>query len=212
MAPSSPTKETRTERKKRRNRERLIRAAYDLVAEKGIDATTMQDITERADVGLGTAYNYFPSKEVLVTSAIEEGMDGLARRIQMVTDTFDDPAQVYAYGWRNVMEIATTDRRWRWLMQRSEVTAEAIFRCFGPYAMRDLNQARAAGRYAFDDVELVWRQAIWGAIGLCRAINDGEVSADSMTEAVVNLLGMVGVPRAEAWEIASRPRPPLPED
>jgi AcrR family transcriptional regulator len=212
MSPSSPTIETRTERKKRRNRAKLIRAAYDLVADKGIDGTTMQDITERADVGLGTAYNYFASKDVLVTAAIEQGMEGLAGRIRLVTDTFDDPAQVYAYGWRTVMETATTDRRWHWLMQRSEVTAEAIFRCFGPYAMRDLEQARAAGRYAFDDVELVWRQAIWGAVGLCRAINDREVSADCMTEAVVNLLGMVGVPRAEAWEIANRPRPPLPDD
>ncbi len=212
MPPSSPTTETRTERKKRRNRERLIRAAYDLVADKGIDATTMQDITERADVGLGTAYNYFPSKDMLVTAAIEQGMEGLARRIRMVTETFDDPAQVYAYGWRTVMETATTDRRWRWLMQRSEVTAEAIFRCFGPYAMGDLERAREAGRYVFDDVEVVWRQAIWGAVGLCRAINDHEVSAECMTEAVVNLLGMVGVSRAEAWEIANRPRPPLPDD
>jgi AcrR family transcriptional regulator len=212
MNRTPPATETRTERKKRRNREALILAAYGLVAEKGIDATTMQDITERADVGLGTAYNYFGSKDELVTAAIEQGMDRLARRIEMVTDTFDDPAQVYAYGWRTVMETATTDRRWRWLMQRSEVTADAIFRCFGPYAMRDLQQARAAGRYVFDDVELVWRQATWAAVGLCRAIGDGTVSDDRLTEAVVNLLGMVGVARAEAWEIASRPRPPLPDD
>jgi len=212
MAPQTPARETRTERKKRRNREELIRAAYALLAEKGIDATTMQDITERADVGLGTAYNYFGSKEELVTAAIEQSMDRLARRIETVTNTFDDPAQVYAYGWYTVIDTATTDRRWRWLMQRSEVTADAIFRCFGPYAMRDLEQARAAGRYVFDDVELVWRQAIWGAVGVCRGIGDGAVPAEKITEAVVNMLGMVGVARAEAWEIARRPRPPLPVD
>ncbi len=211
MDAANPAAETRTERKKRRNREALIRAAYQLVAEKGIDGTTMQDITERADVGLGTAYNYFSSKDELVTAAIEQGMDELARRIRVVTDTFDDPAQVYAYGWHTVIETATTDRRWHWLMQRSEVTADAIFRCFGPYAMGDLLRARDAGRYVFDDVELVWRQAIWGAVGLCRGIGDGTVSADNLTEAVVNLLGMVGVSRDEAWEIARRPRPPLPE-
>jgi AcrR family transcriptional regulator len=44
-------------------RERLFRAALQLFAQKGFGETTVEDITEAADVGKGTFFNYFPSKD-----------------------------------------------------------------------------------------------------------------------------------------------------
>ena len=44
-------------------RERLFRSALDLFAKKGFANTTVEDITEAADVGKGTFFNYFPSKD-----------------------------------------------------------------------------------------------------------------------------------------------------
>src|SRR5437764_6163650 len=44
-------------------RERLFRAALSLFAKKGYAETTVEDITESADLGKGTFFNYFPSKE-----------------------------------------------------------------------------------------------------------------------------------------------------
>jgi AcrR family transcriptional regulator len=44
-------------------RERLLRAALVLFADRGFVATTVADITEAADVGKGTFFNYFPTKE-----------------------------------------------------------------------------------------------------------------------------------------------------
>src|SRR5450755_797061 len=44
-------------------RERLFRAALDLFAQHGFHDTTVEDITNAADVGKGTFFNYFPSKE-----------------------------------------------------------------------------------------------------------------------------------------------------
>ena len=40
----------------------------------------------------------------------------------------------------------------------------------------------------------------------------GEIEPDKIDEAVVNLLGMVGVSREEAWELARRPSPELPQE
>src|SRR5580658_6789893 len=53
----------RRERRTAETRERLFRAALDLFARKGFSETTVEDITEAADVGKGTFFNYFPSKD-----------------------------------------------------------------------------------------------------------------------------------------------------
>src|SRR5262249_40434779 len=54
---------TRRERRSAELRERIFRAAMQLFAAKGYVETTVEDITEAADVGKGTFFNYFPSKE-----------------------------------------------------------------------------------------------------------------------------------------------------
>lgn len=53
----------RRERRTAETREGLFRAALDLFARKGFNETTVEDITEAADVGKGTFFNYFPSKD-----------------------------------------------------------------------------------------------------------------------------------------------------
>jgi len=54
---------SRRERRSAETREALFRAALDLFAQKGFAETTVEDITEAADVGKGTFFNYFPSKD-----------------------------------------------------------------------------------------------------------------------------------------------------
>ncbi len=205
-------KETRSDRRKRRNREALLAAGHQMMASKGIDAATMAEIAELADVGAGTVYNYFASKDALAMGVMERVMDLLAQRIEAVTNTFDDPGQVYAFGVRNVMKAATTDRRWRWLLRRSEVIADAMYRVMGPYAIRDIRNAVAAGRYRTEDAELAWRMATHAIVGFSLAVCDQKIHIDKMDDAVVNLLGMLGVPPEEAWEIALRPCPELPSE
>ena len=90
--------ESRSDRRKRRNRQALIDAGYQVISQKGIDAATMSEIAKVADVGAGTAYNYFSSKDELAICVLEQVMNRLAQRIEAMTDTFTDPAQVYAFG------------------------------------------------------------------------------------------------------------------
>lgn len=53
----------RRARRRRETRERILRAALDLFARQGFFSTTVEQVTEAADVGKGTFFNYFPTKE-----------------------------------------------------------------------------------------------------------------------------------------------------
>jgi len=53
----------RRARRQAETRARILRAALELFARQGIFSTTIKQITEAADVGKGTFFNYFPSKE-----------------------------------------------------------------------------------------------------------------------------------------------------
>lgn len=58
-----------------RTREQLVDTAIDLFIEQGYDATTMEQIAERAEVGTSTLYRYFPSKELLALDRFTRSLD-----------------------------------------------------------------------------------------------------------------------------------------
>lgn len=62
----APAEQSRRERKKDETRHRIFHAAIDLFRERGFEVTTVDDITERADVARGTFFNYFPRKEAVL--------------------------------------------------------------------------------------------------------------------------------------------------
>jgi AcrR family transcriptional regulator len=195
-----------------RNREALVDAGYRVISQKGIDAATMQEIADLADVGAGTVYSYFKSKDELAITVMERVMHNLALRIEAVTDTFSDPAQVYAFGVRTVIEAATGDIRWKQLLNRAEVIGDAMFRCFGPFAIRDLKNATKAGRFKVADAALVWRMAAYSIVGVSLAVTRRELPPSVINETVIRLLCATGIGEAEAIELANRPRPSLPQE
>jgi AcrR family transcriptional regulator len=58
---------SRRERKKLETREALLEAAAALFHARGYDETTIEEITDKADVAKGTFFNYFSSKEELLS-------------------------------------------------------------------------------------------------------------------------------------------------
>ena len=68
---------TRVARRKERTRRVLLEVGLALFYEKGIYWTKIEDITERADVGKGTFYQYFDTKEDLLAVLLKQGLDDL---------------------------------------------------------------------------------------------------------------------------------------
>lgn len=212
MTAPQPTlqSEGRVARRQRRNREALILAGQTVMAEKGIDAATMQEVAKRADVGAGTIYSYFKSKDELVVAVLERMMHNLSLTIEGITNQFEDPGQVYAFGIRSVINATTGNSTWKQLLNRSEVISDAMFRMMGPFAIRDLENATAAGRFHVHDASLTWRMTCHAIVGVSLAITQNKLDASAIDNAIVQLLCMTGIGEEQAKELSSRPTPPLP--
>lgn len=74
---TEPAAVGRRERKKEETKQRIFLAALDLFREKGFSGTTIDDITDRADVAKGTFFNYFPRKESVIEFLAEEQLEAI---------------------------------------------------------------------------------------------------------------------------------------
>jgi len=70
-------KQTRTTRRRAKSFENLVQAGLAVIGQRGVYETTVEHITEAADVGKGTFYAHFASKEDLVFHLVRHGFDEL---------------------------------------------------------------------------------------------------------------------------------------
>ena len=73
--------------------EALVRAAYRLIASKGIERTTLQDITDAAGVSKALAVYYFKTKENLLLATIRWVLGRVAERMTGVVASVEAPEQ-----------------------------------------------------------------------------------------------------------------------
>ena len=86
---------SRRERKKQENQQRILEAALDLFETQGVEATTIEAIAEAADISRGTFFNYFPTKESLLSAIAAEELRDLQRR-KIAADDASAVARIYA--------------------------------------------------------------------------------------------------------------------
>jgi AcrR family transcriptional regulator len=77
----------------RRNREKVLAAARTVFSEQGVDAQ-MDDVARRADVGVGTVYRHFPTKEALLHALTDELYDLIAAHARALLE-HDDPWEAF---------------------------------------------------------------------------------------------------------------------
>ena len=75
----------RRQRRRAETRERIFRSALALFAEHGFVATTVEEITEAADVGKGTFFNYFDSKDHVLGVMAEIQLGKVCEALEQAT-------------------------------------------------------------------------------------------------------------------------------
>ena len=200
---------SRLDRRKARTRQAMIDAAVRLIAEGRGDRASIAEITEEADIGFGSFYNHFDSKEQLFQTASEEVLERWGQLIDRATADITDPAERFAVGTRISGRLGWTHPGIAGFLTGAGLDALDIPGGLAPRALRDIQAGQAAGRFTVPDAEIVLTAVAGGLIGLLRMCQRHpgrvtETTVDQLAEAELRLLG---VPADEAARLTALPLP-----
>jgi AcrR family transcriptional regulator len=198
----------------------LLEAALKLMAEKGVEGVAINEITEAADVGFGSFYNHFESKEAiyaaLVVSVFEEFADALDRLLSKITD----PAEVVSVAVRYTLRHAQREPVWGQFLIREGFSARALKGGLGMRLFRDVQKGIAAKRFTVAD-PLMSFMSVGGTVlfsiaagqQFAATLKELGFKSDHLPErAAEMLLQILGLSHAEAERIARRPLPTADSD
>ena len=202
---------TRLDRRKARTRQALIDAAVRLIADGRGDRASIQEITDAADIGFGSFYNHFNSKEELFRTASEEVLERWGQMIDRACASIEDPAEVLPTSFRISGRLGWTHPDLaRFLTGAGLELLDAPWG-LAPRALRDVKAGQAAGRFTVPHAEIALSAVAGGLLGLLRVHQQhperiDEIAVDQLAEAS---LRMLGVPARDARRIAARKLPDM---
>src|SRR6476620_859160 len=153
MAEEAPEGRNRLERRKARTRASLLRAAQGFIAE-GRTNVPILEITQAADVGMGSFYNHFETKEELFDAAVEDALDSFGAAMDQLMTGIDDPAQVFAQSFRLTGRLHRRRPDLSKVLLRDGPSLVSSDKGLAPRARRDIEAAARAGRFNVRDPEL----------------------------------------------------------
>jgi AcrR family transcriptional regulator len=211
--------ESRASRRKHETRVRLLEAAFRLMAERGMEAVAINEITEAADVGFGSFYNHFESKEAIYSAVVGTVFESFADALDVLVRDLDDPAEVIAVSVRHTLLRVRREPLWGRFLLREGLSVHAMSHGLGPRLMRDIRKGVDAGRFKTPDPEMAFITVGGGVLGVIGAqlqlasrehpaigLSDEE-SASIPERAAAALLHALGLTFAQAEAVARRPLP-----
>ena len=205
----------RVQKRQIRTRSRLLRAAHDLMSEQGVDETTIQQITERADVGFGTFYSYFDSKDDVAEQVLDCVIQTLGQRNRQANmeANVSDPVAIISNSVRLTAREMMTNPIWRWWLKRTDLMVRRMNIGFSTFGIEDMRRANKQGYLDLPDnnVDLSWSFLIWLLAGTITNIVEGNCRPDAEIDMAEAIMRVLGVRHAHAAEVAHLPLPDHPQ-
>jgi AcrR family transcriptional regulator len=207
-----PEVRNRTDRRRERTRGKLTDATRELIVEKGVAGLRIQEITERADVALGSFYNHFQSKE----AAVEEVIAGSLRDITeaLAADPVEDAAELVSTAIRSFVGLAYTNPDFARLVVHLDHAEDIFAVAVYPAARTAVQRGIKEKRFSVPDLDVAVTLIVGGALALMRSIVDDRLGPGADRHYAQISLRALGVPDADAAEVSRRPLPkdstPLP--
>lgn len=205
MPTSEPEKKpSRSTRRRERSRAALIDAAREIMSVKGVDATTIADITEAADLGFGTFYNHFKSKDEIVVAAMAAMAERFGDEIDRLIAPIKDPFAAQVVAWNHVIELATVEPIWGWFVLRSSQTLNLMNEGLMHRFRRDVNAAVAAGKFRVVDLDVVATLIGAGILSLVNGRLSGVLDEAQVKEGLALLISHLGMTQEKARKLVAQ--------
>lgn len=196
---------TRADRRRERTRRKLIDTGRVLIAERGVSGLRIQEITQRADVALGSFYNHFSSKEELVEVVVSEILTEVSAATIPDTASHVDPAEIVAGAIIRFMRLADRDPEFARLLVNLNHADVLFATAVYPYARIALERGLGTGRFAVVDIEVTLTAIMGAAFALIREILEGHQTTDvdkAFSQHVLGSLGLTPTDAADVWNAA----------
>jgi AcrR family transcriptional regulator len=198
----------RVRRRQQRTRTQLTRAAAHVIAAKGVEGLRLREVTDAADVGFGSFYNYFESKEDLVEAVVLDLMSGLAKTLIAHVESMTDPAEAGSAAHRWFVRTATEDPATARLLVNLDQADVAFQQRIEPFGLRLLAAGVDQGRFTPMPSPVTTLSYVVGAtLAVTRGVLDRRLEPDAESQTAEVLLRALGLPEHPAREIAYRPLP-----
>ena len=204
---------SRRERKKRQNRVRLLQCAYEAMGNEKGGKLSIAYITDAADIGFGTFYNYFDSMEDLASQVLTYVVNDVGRRNDLATISLKtaDPAAVQAMSIRLLIREMLSEPMWRWWLNRPQVLVERMTLFLRPFGIRDFKLGVDADQYKVEekDAEIVLGQITWMIIGGVIDIREKRSVGLDEAKLIEIIMRAMGVPHNNARRLAEMELPAI---
>ncbi|MBF6079252.1 TetR/AcrR family transcriptional regulator [Nocardia beijingensis] len=190
----------------------MLAAARTFLSE-GRAAVSIQEITDAADVGFGSFYNHFQSKEQLFDEAVRSALQVYSELRDGIVALYDDPAEVFAVSFRMTGRLQRRIPEMVRVVLNSGMAVMLRDEGLAPRARRDIIAAQEAGRFEPMDPQLAVMAAGGSLLGLLQLLDaDPHADADALSdEMTYRMLRMFGMPKRTAQRLSSGPLPEIPE-
>jgi AcrR family transcriptional regulator len=198
----------RLERRKARTRAALVRAAQEFIAAGKLNVPVLE-ITQAADVGMGSFYNHFESKEQLFDAAVADALERLGALLDELTTDLDDPAQIFTQSFRLIGRFHRRNPELSKVLLNNGLALAGSNSGLAPRARRDIENAVRAGRFTVRDLDMAMVIVAGASLCLGRFLHDhpGRDDAAAADQVSEDLLRMFGLPSGQAHEICQLPLP-----
>lgn len=114
------------ERSKAQNRAEILTAARQVFSELGYGAASIRDIIRRTRLAPGTFYNYFPDKESIFRTLVEESTRQLRARVRGARDRATNPEEFMGGAYRAYFTFVAEDRMTFEMLRRNDGAMRAL--------------------------------------------------------------------------------------
>jgi AcrR family transcriptional regulator len=202
----------RVARRRALARDRILAAAERLMVARGVEAVTIDEIADAADIARRSFYHHFPAKHDVLVPIARARTKALNRRIDRLVARVGDPAEGLATGLRHALRGLADDPLCRWFVLHSGLPHERLAEGVGESGARDVRRGIEAGRFHVENVRVAGMLLSGAIVAALAARAGGRLADRDADDAVEHLLCLLGLPAADARAIAHRRLRPLPTD